>query len=152
MQQRLETLFDYFRGENSWISPTADIDLYPCTRFQDLETNRQLAIRNYEVPVAYLRHYDSEDIENIFLRVQFGMALTAGEKIKNGASPYRELIREITTHSIFATPWGSNYKNALHWMLSTSFFMFTFRSNPRPRVEYKSVSVEVYESRSDDLS
>lgn len=139
-QQRLNTLFDYLRGENAWTRPTREIELYPFTRFQDLTATKQRAVEDYEVPVAYLRHYDADDVEVIFLRVQFGMALTAGEKIKNVKSQHRELIRELTDHPVFSTTWGKGYtKRDLHWMLSASFFMSACKRSPKQRFEYKSV-------------
>jgi len=52
-------------------------------------------IKAYEIPVAFLSNFDSNDIDELFLRVQFGMQLTPVEKIKVVRSSSRETIRTV---------------------------------------------------------
>ena len=52
-------------------------------------------IKAYEIPVAFLSKFERNDIDELFIRVQFGTQLTPGEKIKVVESPLRETIRTI---------------------------------------------------------
>jgi hypothetical protein len=141
-QQRLQAILEYMQGEAEWTRPSVSPTSYPFVRFTERTDAARLKIRRYQVPVAFLHNFPDQEVRKLFLRVQFGMALTAGEKIKSISSAYTQAFYELTEQPIFQnTEWSTRYQNReLHYMLAACALQSTLLKNPFQRFEYKNIS------------
>jgi len=143
-QQRLRTILDYINHRGSWVNPSLSVlaELrnrgYPFTPYQDLSQAAQRRFFRYQIPVSEISNFSEEEIDEIFLRVQYGMALKPGEKIKSITSDLKPIIIEIAGAELFHTDWGIKLsKRGGNVMLSACFVQAAVVKNPFQRFEFK---------------
>jgi hypothetical protein len=134
-QQRLTTLFEYLNGVVAWATvpkkPNASFKA-----FRSLSEATQDRIDQYQLPIAFLNEFDEEDITEVFSRLQNGMALKMGEKLKalTTGSTY-PFVKQIAEHDLFDV--DARFKvRANNWTLATTFMKAAFSKNPVIRVEF----------------
>jgi hypothetical protein len=139
-QQRLRTMFEYIDGTEPWTNASNNRSSYEYVPYSELDDEKQSDIADYQLPVAYLRNYSSDDVEDLFQRVQFGMALKPGEKLKSLRSQLRETYVAISGDSTFATDWGKRWANRDYQvMVSAGLLETALKGNPFQRFEFPSI-------------
>ena len=129
-QQRMATLFGY-RDAEEWGRErhTRGQDFTP---FADLSEDDQDRFDEYQVAVALMRGYERDEILDVYSRLQKGMPLRIGEKIKALNTKFRRYIEELTKHEIFKAAGGKHQRRHGHWNLASLFFKSVYRKNPGP--------------------
>lgn len=134
-QQRCTTLIEYLDGVQPWTQqqapPGSDF-----TSFSALTPSQQERFRDYQVAVAKLRGYANEDIREIFVRIQYGKALSGGEKIKAINSPYKGFIEQLVASKVFSDWPNFQYRDG-HWAMAGEFFQGFYNQRPLERREYR---------------
>ncbi len=134
-QQRCTTLFDYLRGEANWTKGKSPSNP-DFTRFDKLTDAQQDRVNDYLVPVALMKEFTESEVRDVFIRIQYGRALSIGEKIKALNSPYHSYLQELVENSLFEE-WGSPHqKRDAHWSLAAVFLQAIYNDQPLARQEY----------------
>ena len=137
-QQRLRSLFEYLDGKEEWSKLTGKKGSF-FEPFGALSEASQDRFKEYRVSVAFMRDYESDEILDVFSRLQNGRPLRIGEKVKALRSPHKDHLRQITEHSLFKLEGASATLRAeeKHWNLSAVFYKGMYNNNPLERHEYE---------------
>lgn len=98
-QQRCIAIFDFFDNKFP-LAKKYSGDLGG-KYFQDLPSNMRDRIEDYELMVFEISNATDEEIREMFDRLQRGMTLTAGEKLKAKTGAVHTFITQLTTHPLF---------------------------------------------------
>jgi hypothetical protein len=124
-QQRLRTLSEYRRDEFE----LADDSIWPKKKFSQLPERCKDVFEEYQLTFTVLTEWDSEQIEDMFLRLQNGTTLLAPEKRRAIQGTFRDVVRDLASHNIFEYVNFNNRRygfedsvaKALHLRLSNSW-------------------------------
>ncbi|HUR24512.1 MAG TPA: DUF262 domain-containing protein [Candidatus Thermoplasmatota archaeon] len=102
-QQRLRAIFgfldeDFALGEDS---DPIEGHVVAEKKFSELHTDLQLTLQNQTLDVTILQNYDSDDVEEMFLRLQNGSPLNAAEKRRAIPGNFRHVVKPLAEHGIF---------------------------------------------------
>ena len=105
--------------------------------YGSLSEAAQERFKAYRVSVAIMKNYETDDLLDVFSRLQNGRPLRIGEKVKALKTPHKSQLREITEHGLFALDGASGHKTRdAHWNLSAVFYKAMYNNNPLERHEY----------------
>ena len=131
-QQRLRCLFEYRDGTEQW-TKDAGKKGNKLLAFGDLSDSAQERFTEYRVSVALMRDYDTDEILDVFSRLQNAKPLRIGERLKALRTPHKPYLKEITDHPLFDL--GDKTRDA-HWNLAAVIYLGTYNDNPLERHEY----------------
>ena len=135
-QQRLRCLFEYLDGVEEWASKNAKKSS-KLLQYGSLSEAAQERFKVYRVSVALMRDYETDEILDMFSRLQNGRPLRIGEKVKSLRSPHNPHLKELTDHGLFELGGASIHKTRdAHWNLSAVFYNGMYNNNPLERHEY----------------
>ena len=99
----------------------------------------QDSIKDYQVPVARLEGFRTDEILEIFSRLQNGRPLSVGEKVKSLPNPHQNYLRQIADHNLFEVEGATKALKTRdgHWNLSAEFYRGIYDGNPLERHEYE---------------
>ena len=80
-QQRLRCLFEYMDGVEDWTT-TVSKKTKDFTPYGSLSEAAQERFKGYRVSVALMKDYETDEILDVFSRLQNGKPLRIGEKVK----------------------------------------------------------------------
>ena len=99
-QQRLRCLFEYKDGLESWTHPsTKKADAF--MPYGALTETSQERFDEYRVSVALMRDYETDEILDIFSRLQNSRPLRIGERVKALRTKHKPQLRKIAEHRLF---------------------------------------------------
>lgn len=127
-QQRLTTLFEYIDGSEAWAlkaPPKWRADFKP---YKDLTPAKQLYVDEYKVAVAFMRGYDVPEIQDVYSRLQTGKPLKIGERIKAMKTPFKEYLKELSSHKLFTLD-QHRFRDS-NWNLAAQFLKATYTDDP----------------------
>ena len=87
-QQRLSSLFEFLAGEQQWTKGLGKKGSNFIS-YGALSEAAQDSIKDYQVPVARLEGFRTDEILEIFGRLQNGRPLSVGEKVKSLPNPHQ---------------------------------------------------------------
>lgn len=99
-QQRLTAIFDFFDNKFS-LSKKYSGDEIGGLYFKDLPNKLRDRIEDYELVVFEISNASDEEIREMFDRLQRGMPLTSGEKLKAKTGTLHAFITELTGSKFF---------------------------------------------------
>ena len=135
-QQRLRCLFEYLDGMEDWTKSDGKKG-NKFVPYGSLSEAVQERFKAYRVSVAIMKNYETDDLLDVFSRLQNGRPLRIGEKVKALKTPHKSQLREITEHGLFALDGASGHKTRdAHWNLSAVFYKAMYNNNPLERHEY----------------
>lgn len=137
-QQRLRCLFEYLHGEEEWTNRDAKKGS-SFKKYGNLSAASQERFEDYQVSIARMQDYETDEILDIFSRLQNGRPLQIGEKVKALRSPHKDHLRKVTVHNLFDLDGiSSSLKDRdKHWNLSAGFYKAIYNGNPLERHEYE---------------
>lgn len=136
-QQRLRCLFEYLDGTEEWSTSTAKKSS-SFVKYGALSEASQDRFNDYRVSVALMKDYETDEILDVFSRLQNGRPLRIGEKVKALRGPHQPYLKQLTEHSLFDLEGvSSNLKfRDNHWNLSAAFYKGMYNNNILDRNEY----------------
>ena len=137
-QQRLSSLFEYLAGEQQWAKGVVKKSSN-FVSYGTLSEAAQDSIKDYQVPVARLEGYKTDEILEIFSRLQNGRPLSVGEKVKSLPSQHQDYLRQTAEHNLFDLQKSTTALKTRdgHWNLSAEFYRGIYDNNPLERHEYE---------------
>ena len=121
-QQRLRCLFEYLHGVEEWTRNKGK-KTHKFVQYTSLSEAAQERLKGYRVSVALMKDYETDEILDVFSRLQNGRPLRIGEKVKALRTPHKSYIKELTTHGLFALEGAASHKTRdAHWNLSAVFY------------------------------
>ena len=134
-QQRLRSLFEYMDGTEGWAKESGKKGnkLQPFTSLSESDQER---FTEYRVSVALMKDFETDEILDVFSRLQNGKPLRIGEKVKALRTPHKPYIRELTEHGLFSVGGSVHKVRAGHWNLAAIFYKGIYSGNPLDRQEY----------------
>ena len=149
-QQRLRCLFEYMDGTEEWArnksKKTKDF-----TPYGSLSEAAQERFKEYRVSVALMKDYETDEILDVFSRLQNGRPLRIGERLKALRSPHKPYIKAITNHGLFGLEGASKHKSRdTHWNFSAIFYKAMYNNNPFDRHEYERLEEFLHNGQSFD--
>ena len=150
-QQRLRTLFEYMEGKEEWAgNPRKKGGTF--VPYGSLSEASQDRFREYRVSVALMRDYETDEILDVFSKLQNGRPLRIGERIKALRSPHKDYLRKVTEHDLFDLTGASAWLKAKdgHWNLSAGFYKGFYNNNPLERHEYDQLAKFLQDTQSFD--
>ena len=134
-QQRLRSLFEYMDGTEEWTKDSGKKGkkVYP---YGSLSESDQERFTEYRVSVALMKDYETDEILDVFSRLQNGRPLRIGEKVKALRTPHKSYIKDLTEHGMFSLGGSVHKTRAAHWNLAAVFYKGMYRDNPLDRHEY----------------
>ena len=138
-QQRLRCLFEYMDGIEEWTKTTGKkgSKLVPYTSLSDSAQER---FTEYRVSVALMRDYESDEILDVFSRLQNGKPLRIGEKVKALRTLHKSYLKEVTDHGLFTLSGTNHTTRDAHWNLAAVFYKGMYNGNPLERHEYEQLA------------
>lgn len=124
-QQRLRTLLEFNNDEFK----TSEDSIVGAKFFSELSDNDQDKFTEYQLTMIILHNWVPDKIEDMFLRLQDGSPLNAAEKRRAISGTFRDVVRELSSHSFFNKRVGFNNQRyafedavakALHLKISQS--------------------------------
>ena len=134
-QQRLRCLFEYMDGTEDWAKETGKKGS-KFVPYGFLSESAQERFTEYRVSVAFMKDYETDEILDVFSRLQNGKPLRIGEKVKALRTPHKSYLREITEHDLFALGGSVHKSRDAHWNLGAIFYKGMYYDNPFERQEY----------------
>lgn len=132
-QQRLRTIIEYIEGAD-WAKLKKTADFKP---FENLTQAGKLRLWQYRIPVASMKGFEQEDIEECYERLQKGKSLKIGEKLKaRTTSGFYAQIKQIAGHRIFDLDKRLKMRDG-HWNLAVGMFKSVYGKNLFARHEYR---------------
>jgi 5-methylcytosine-specific restriction endonuclease McrA len=148
-QQRLRTVFEYIEGKESW-TKTKKIEGFES--FDNLSEARKARFWSYRVPVAAMKGFEQDEVEDCYQRLQKGKPLKIGEKLKaTSSSEFHDFAKEVSRHRIFDLASKRLKTRDGHWTLSVVFLKSIYTKNPFARQEYKNL-VEFLRGRANEAN
>ena len=140
-QQRLRSLFEYLDGKEEWALNKGKKGS-AFEPFGALSEAAQDRFKEYRVSVAFMRDYETDEILDVFSRLQNGRPLRIGEKVKALRSPHKDYLRQVTEHSLYRLEGASTTLTAedKHWNLSAVFYKGMYNNSPLERHEYEQLA------------
>ena len=136
-QQRLRCLFEYLAGEEEWTQKKGRMS-NKFAQYSSLSEASQERFKEYRVSVALMKDYETDEILDVFSRLQNGRPLRIGERVKSLRSPHKPYVREVADHGLFELGGASIHKTRdAHWNLSAVFYKGMYNNNPLERHEYE---------------
>ena len=137
-QQRLSSLFEFLAGEQQWTKGVGKKSSN-FVSYGTLSEAAQDSIKDYQVPVARLEGYRTDEILEIFSRLQNGRPLSVGEKVKSLPNPHQNYLKQIADHNLFEIEGSTKALKTRdgHWNLSAEFYRGIYYGNPLERHEYE---------------
>lgn len=120
-QQRLRAIFDFFDDTFALADDNTESlegQVIAGRKFSELHSDIQMKLQNCCLDVVYLNTaYTSEDIEEMFLRLQNGTPLNSAEKRRAIQGNMREIVEQMSKHKTFTelcgfTPKRFGYEDA----------------------------------------
>ena len=138
-QQRLRSLFEYKDALEPWaqLPPGKPIGFTP---YGELTETSQERFDDYRVSVALMRDYETDEILDIFSRLQNGKPLRIGEKVKALRTLHKEYLKEIADHPLFSVAGPAHKTRDAHWNLGAVFYKAVYRDSPLDRQEFENIS------------
>ena len=138
-QQRLRCLFEYKDGLESWTHPsTKKPDAF--MPYGALTETSQERFDEYRVSVALMRDYETDEMLDIFSRLQNSRPLRIGERVKALRSKHKPQLRKIAEHRLFSIANSAHRSRDAHWNLGAVFYKAVYRDNPLERQEFEMVN------------
>ena len=135
-QQRLRCLFEYLNGVDEWAMAKGRRN-NKIVQYGSLSEAAQERFKGYRVAVALMKDYETDEILDLFNRLQNGRPLRIGERVKSLRSPHKSYLKELTSHGLFDLEGASAHKTRdAHWNLSAVFYKGIYNNNPLERHEY----------------
>ena len=131
-QQRLRCLFEYMDGTEQW-TQDAGKKGNKLVAFGSLSDSAQERFTEYRVSVALMREYDTDEILDVFSRLQNAKPLRIGERLKALRTPHKSYLKEITDHPLFEL---ADKTRDAHWNLAAVIYLGMYNDNPLARHEY----------------
>lgn len=138
-QQRLSCLFEYKDGSAPWTKPSSR-RLEEFKSYSALTNASQERFDDYRVSVALMRDYETDEILDIFSRLQNSRPLRIGEKIKALSTPHKDYLREVVNHRLFTIAGSAHKSRDAHWNLGAVFYKAVYKNNPLERQEFEVVN------------
>ncbi len=137
-QQRLRSLFEYLDGAEDWTQKSGKKGSH-FQQYGALSEAAQDRFKMYRVSVALMKEYETDEILDVFSRLQNGRPLRIGEKVKALRSVHKDHLRQLTEHNLFDLEGASAALRAgdAHWNLSAGFYKGMYNNNPLERHEYE---------------
>lgn len=136
-QQRLRCLFEYMDGEEEWATNKGKKNS-KFVQYKSLSEASQERFKEYRVSVALMKEYETDEILDVFSRLQNGRPLRIGERLRALRSTHKSHLREVTNHGLFELEGASVHKTRdAHWNLSAVFYNGMYNNNPLERHEYE---------------
>lgn len=133
-QQRLQTIFEYIDGKEGWAKSKKVENFMP---FKELRDSFQTRFYEYQIPIAFMKDFEEDEISESYTRLQRGMALKIGEKLKAiTAGKAYPFVKDLTRHKIFEIAHRAHEKRDSHWTLATAFFKSVYANDLFGRQEY----------------
>lgn len=102
-QQRLKAIWGFY--SNSYALGDASIDLpigdFSGKKYKDLPSDIQDELDLYELSIVIIEESTEEEIRDLFLRLQEGVALNTAEKRNAMTGNMRDFIAGLTSHRVF---------------------------------------------------
>lgn len=134
-QQRLRSIFEYMDAFEDWTRGSSKKSSK--TRpYASLTESDQERFKDYRVSVALMRGYETDEILDVFSRLQNGRPLRIGEKVKALRTPHKSYIKQLTENELFAIGGSVHRTRDAHWNLAAVFYKGVYRRNPLDRHEY----------------
>ena len=139
-QQRLRCLFEYMDGTEEWTKDSSKKgkEIHP---YSSLSESDQERFTEYRVSVALMKDYETDEILDVFSRLQNGRPLRIGEKVKALRTPHKSYIKDLTDHGLFSLGGSIHKTRDAHWNLAALFYKGMYRDNPLDRHEYERLAV-----------
>ena len=135
-QQRLRCLFEYLAGVEDWTKNVGKKK--KSEQYDSLSEATQERFKGYRVSVALMKDYETDEILDVFSRLQNGRPLRIGEKVKSLRSPHKRHLKQLADHGLFELEGASIHKTRdAHWNLSAVFYKGMYNNNPLERHEYE---------------
>lgn len=134
-QQRLRCLFEYLDGVEEWTKGGGKKGSM-FLQYGSLSEASQERFKGYRVSVAIMKDYETDEILDVFSRLQNGRPLRIGEKLKSLRSLHKPHLKEVTEHGLFDLEGARHKARDAHWNLSAVFYKATYNNNPLERHEY----------------
>ena len=149
-QQRLRCLFEYLDGSEEWAKKSGK-KTNKFVQYGQLSEASQERFKGYRVSVALMRDYETDEILDVFSRLQNGKPLRIGEKLKALRSIHKPYLREVTDHGLFEVEGASAHRvRDGHWNLSAGFYKGMYNKNPLERHEYERLEEFLQDSQTFD--
>lgn len=133
-QQRMQTIFEYIDGQEGWANSKRVENFRP---WKDLGFSYQTRFWEYQIPIAFMKEFEQDEINESYIRLQKGKALKIGEKLKaietGKAYPF---VKDLAKHKIFEIAHRAHQKRDSHWTLATAFFKSVYKDDLFGRQEY----------------
>ncbi len=102
-QQRLRSVFEFFGDKFALSEDSDDVDGHKIAdcRHSQLPTDLQMSFQNKTLDVVKLAGYSSDDIEEMFLRLQNGTPLNAPEKRRAIPGSMKTVVKNLSKHRFF---------------------------------------------------
>jgi hypothetical protein len=111
-QQRITSIVQYINGDYK-LSKDADPvfgESISDKTFKELSDTLQEQILGYTLDIVKLSNYDTEQIEEMFSRLQNGTQLNAAEKRRALNSNLRDVVYDLSSHKVFSRTVGFTSK------------------------------------------
>ena len=148
-QQRLRSIFEYMDAVEDWTKGSSKKSI-KTRSYASLTESEQERFKYYRVSVALMRDYETDEILDVFSRLQNGRPLRIGEKIKALRTSHKPYIRQLTDHGLFSLGNSVHKTRDAHWNLATVFYKGIYRGNPLDRHEYERLVGFLQDSHSFD--
>lgn len=136
-QQRLRCLFEYMDGKEEWTTHKGKKNS-EFLQYMSLSEASQERFKEYRVSVALMKDYETDEILDVFSRLQNGRPLRIGEKLRALRTPHKPYLRDVTNHGLFELEGASIHKTRdAHWNLSAVFYKGFYNDNLLERHEYE---------------
>ena len=147
-QQRLRCLFEYLDGGEEWAENKGKKNS-SFVQYEVLSEAAQERFKSYRVSVALMKDYETDEILDVFSRLQNGRPLRIGERVKALRSLHKPYLKELTEHSLFELG-GVHKARDAHWNLSAGFYKGLYNSNFLDRQEYEHLEKFLQDAHSFD--
>lgn len=138
-QQRLSCLFEYKDGTVPWTQHSLRrVDEY--VGYSALTEASQERFDDYRVSVALMRDYETDEILDIFSRLQNSRPLRIGERVKALRTSHKDNLKEIAAHRLFTIAGSAHKSRDAHWNLGAVFYKAVYKDNPLERQEFEVVN------------
>ena len=146
-QQRLRCLFEYLDVVEEWaISKGKKNSKF--VQYGSLSEAAQERFKGYRVSVALMKDYETDELLDVFSRLQNGRPLRIGERLKALRSLHKSHLRKVTNHGLFELEGASIHKaRDAHWNLSAGFYKAMYNNDPLERHEYEYLEAFLQDSQ-----
>ena len=146
-QQRLRCLFEYLVGTEDWTQNKGKKNSR-FVQYTSLSEAAQERFNGYRVSLALMKEYETDEILDVFSRLQNARPLRIGERLKALRSPHKTYLREVTEHGLFELEGASTHKaRDAHWNLSAVFYKGMYNDNLLERHEYEHLEAFLHDSQ-----